>query len=478
MKEIKLSFIPAAEDTFKKGTWILIILCEVLVGFVGAVLDPLYIPILLVGTFCVIYSIKRPYFSYVLLLFSLPLFEYSIMGTQDVKHQAELKFSDILVVLTIFVWLLDGLVRKNLSFAKSPIITVIILLFAFMFLSLVWCKNLPTGCIVLAKKIVSVTVLFLTVNLVTDRKRLDSTLKFWTIIGSVYAFYGLWEMTHKHFTDVNSRFDAIQTSIRTSATEAGPNEFGFYLNLCLMICIPQVIITKSLRYRIFLIFSITMMILALITTISRGSWIGFAAGTIILSAYSKKCRKILLIGIVVAVVFLVSICNTYFMDAIYGRFTGLMNPSDTRDFEGRSSVWAAGFRMFQGSPICGVGIGSFGILSHPLGTQILILPHNLYVYILSEFGLIGISIFLSLVAVFIYNGIKTLKMQTGQDEKLILIGLFAGLFIYCLQGMTGSFYLEESEMWAFFGLAIAAINVLSTRPSVTPTSSHSLETSK
>lgn len=435
-----------------------------MIGLVSTALPPLYLLILVVVTPCVIWSLSRPYLSYVFLLFSLPFFAYSITGTQEEKGQIDIKFYDIATIIAIFSWIVNGLVKKTLSFEKSPIILPLFLLYAWMFFSLSWCYSFKVGTIDFAKKLICVSVFLLTINLVTDRKRLDMTFRLWTIIGLIYAFCSLWEVFHQGFGAAAARLaEHWGESVRTSGYAPGPNRFGFFLNLCMMISIPQLATTKSFKYKIFLIFSTIMMMLILITTMSRGAWAGFVAGAAILSFYSRACRKALIIGFIIAAVITVAISTTSYIDAIYERFAGLVDPSITKDYHGKPEVWAAGLKMFQDSPLIGVGIGSFNLLSPSYGSTILVLPHDLYIYILAEFGLIGAALFLLLVAISLAEALKTLKKLTNQSEKLILVGLLAGLFIYCFQGLAISFGFREADMGAFFGLAIATIKIFGTQ---------------
>ena len=157
------------------------------------------------------------------------------------------------------------------------------------------------------------------------------TFRLWTIIGLIYAFCSLWEVFHQGFGAAAARLaEHWGESVRTSGYAPGPNRFGFFLNLCMMISIPQLATTKSFKYKIFLIFSTIMMMLILITTMSRGSWAGFVAGAAMLSFYSRACRKALIIGFIIAAVITVAISTTSYIDAIYERFAGLVDPSITK----------------------------------------------------------------------------------------------------------------------------------------------------
>ena len=114
MRRIRIGtdYTPALDITSKSTIWILLILCEVVIGLVSTALPPLYLLILVVVTPCVIWSLSRPYLSYVFLLFSLPFFAYSITGTQEEKGQIDIKFYDIATIIAIFSWIVNGLVKR------------------------------------------------------------------------------------------------------------------------------------------------------------------------------------------------------------------------------------------------------------------------------------------------------------------------------------------------------------------------------
>lgn len=469
MNGISLSHSSNLDRVSRTSIWILLILFELGIGATSVVLPPLYVLILAGSAFIVIFSIEKPYFSYILVILSLPFFMYGITGSEEVKGSIDVKFVNVATILAVFSWVTNGLIKKDLVFEKSPIVLTIIVLYVWMFFSLAWCRNPAIGAADYAKKTIGVAVFFLTINLIKDQKSLDWTFKLWVIIGLIYSLCGLWEVLHQGFAAAAVRdYDKWGEDVRTSAYAPGPNRYGFFLNLCLMIGIPQLVTAKSFRYKVFLTFSIIMMMLLLICTMSRGAWAGFFVGAVILSFYSKSCRKILIIGFIVAMVIFVVITTSSFMSAAYERFAGLVDPTITKDYYGKPTIWTAGLKMFMDSPVVGVGVGSFNLLSPIYGATNLILPHSLYVYILAEFGLMGLTLVLALVGVFAFECIYTLKNLTSQGEKLIFVGLIAGLIIYCFQGLSISFGFRESDMWAFFGLAVAAMKIYRLKQMTTP----------
>jgi O-antigen ligase len=145
--------------------------------------------------------------------------------------------------------------------------------------------------------------------------------------------------------------------------------------------------------------------------------------------------------------------------------------------EKRQHLLAAAFRIFEDNPILGVGVGNFGdrypryakivglsaIDFTPIGLRQY--PHNLYLELATETGLLGLVSFL--VAMFVtlvslLRARRSLEMR-GEDVNagtitaitLSIVGyLFASLFLH--SGMP-------RYLWLVLGLAVAALR-LSRRP--------------
>lgn len=119
----------------------------------------------------------------------------------------------------------------------------------------------------------------------------------------------------------------------------------------------------------------------------------------------------------------------------------------------RLHFWNMSLQIFRHSPIAGAGPGSFREAliqpDNPLHRTSYRHAHNEYLTLLSQHGLIGLILFLSLAAA-IYR-------QAGRQDDLWLQRIVRiGLAIFCINALTDSSLHNESEGWTFVLLACLA----------------------
>ena len=101
-------------------------------------------------------------------------------------------------------------------------------------------------------------------------------------------------------------------------------------------------------------------------------------------------------AVVIYPAFLNARLNVSYGDASDPNATIGQNESDLT----RRIVFGAGISLFESSPIGGVGFGQFQFLSplHVSGSDVTY-PHNAYLRILAEQGILGVAAFIALLGV-------------------------------------------------------------------------------
>ncbi|HHT9161175.1 MAG TPA: O-antigen ligase family protein [Candidatus Brocadiia bacterium] len=375
----------------------------------------------------------------------------------------DIRYTQIAAVVAVLSWFFNGLITKKLYFEKNILNSPIAILVGWMLLSLVWTVSVYSGIREFLQIFFGVIVFFLTINNVKDEKTLNVALKIWIIAGLLCALSGTVELITTTLPAVKKlSFGTIThwgAAVRISGLKENPHRLGFLLNVCLMIAVPLLITSKSRKYKAFLIFCICSMLVVLINTMSRSTWIGCFVGIACCSFYSKRLAKIFFISCLVVLVLFVTLAPDALQHAVIERFKGVLNPMQTSSIAGRTSVWDAGMKMFKEHPLTGVGIGSFSTLAKQYGSTHLEAPHDVYLFFLSEFGLIGLSIFLFLIFTVVASIIKGFKRISDDTKKFVLLGLFVGLIIYFTQGLVVSYKFLEMEIWALLGLAMASLKI-------------------
>lgn len=445
------------------GIWAPIILIEVSLAAIATIFPIKPMIIIFIGFPLVLYLFSKPFHAYLLTVLLLPFWEITLRGIGDVEGQMDIRYTQIAAAIAVLSGLFNGLITKKLHFEKSILNFPIAVLVGWMLLSFIWAVSVYLGIKEFLLTLFGVVIFLLTINNIKDEKTLNTALKIWIIAGLLCALSGIVELitttlpalkglslgTIKHWGE----------PIRISGFKEGPHRLGFLLNVCLMITVPQLIISGSRKYKLFLGVCIFSMLVVLINTMSRSTWIGCFIGIACCSFYSKRLAKIFFISCLAAFVLFVALAPDALQHVVIERFKGVLDPMQTESIAGRESVWEAGMKMFKDRPVTGVGIGSFSALAIPYGSVHLEAPHNVYLFFLSEFGLIGLSIFLALIFTVIASIIKGFKCISNDANKLVLFGLFVGLIIYFTQGLVVSYKFLEVEVWALLGLATAALKI-------------------
>lgn len=459
------------------GIWLLIILVEICLAAIGTLFPIKPMIVVFIGIPLVFYLLSKPFHAFLLAILMLPFWEVSLSGIGDVQGQMDIRYTQIAAAVAALSWFFNGLITKKLYFEKSILNFPIAILVGWMMLSLIWAVSIYLGIRELLLVLYGVIVFFLTINTVKDEKTLNIALKIWIIAGLLCALSGMVELITTTLPAVRKLSLGTIThwgaAVRVSGLKENPHRLGFLLNVCLMITVPQLILSKSRKYRIFLILCICSMLIVLVNTMSRSTWIGCFVGITCCSFYSKRLAKIFLISLLAVLILFITVTPDALQHAVIERFKGVLDPMQTQSIAGRASVWNAGMKMFKEHPLTGVGIGSFSALAKQYGSVLLEAPHDIYLFFLSEFGLIGLSIFLTLIFTVAASIIRGLKRISNNTNKLVLLGLFVALIIYFAQGIVVSYKFLEMEIWALLGLAMAALKIYTSEKEKTSSKSFS-----
>ncbi len=102
-------------------------------------------------------------------------------------------------------------------------------------------------------------------------------------------------------------------------------------------------------------------------------------------------------------------------------------------------------------------------------------PHNTYCLVLSETGLVGLSLFLLFLACLFYELWNAQKKSVEIREKMVIRGFLVGFLAVCFHSLAGSDILKLSRIsalcWIFLGLSLSYLKYHSPQKAVQPSSS-------
>ena len=182
----------------------------------------------------------------------------------------------------------------------------------------------------------------------------------------------------------------------------------------------------------------------MILTYSRGCWIGIALAMGLMIVFTRRKLTSLL-------VFAVLLAPLFIPETIMHRLLSIGNVTDTSTSY-RVYIWQGTIRMLKDFWYCGVGIGeaAFGNVYPSYSLNAVSAPHahNLYLHILSETGIIGITAVASLLILF-YKYISSSAIK-NQENKITAVSLGCAMAGYLAQGMFDNVWYNYRIYFFFF----------------------------
>lgn len=219
---------------------------------------------------------------------------------------------------------------------------------------------------------------------------------------------------------------------RVYSTFFNPNVFGFFINLSLLLACEELATKKgNLELSVFALGTI-----CLILTFSRSSWASLIVSLIVASRFNKKYLKYALI---------ISISILSF-DLILG--IGRVNPAKAAEdssFLYRFEVWKTCIEIIKDNPLSGIGFGTLfkyvADYSSVVSTKIEH-SHNIYIQIFTETGILGFSIFLTII----FDILMKFKKSLYKNKNKQWITAFAIFIMTLVHGMVDSVPLTPQIM--------------------------------
>lgn len=210
----------------------------------------------------------------------------------------------------------------------------------------------------------------------------------------------------------------------------------------------------------------------IIASWSRGAWIGLAASTAtVILLRGKRWAAALLIAAALAVALLgAGMAANVIPAAVLERFADVgayFRPFDVRTVEvtdanwaivERMAHWQAGWAMFSDRPWLGVGFGNYeavypayaiGIWRDPLGHA-----HNYYINVAAEAGLLGLMVYLAVLAMALAQTIRLARRSLGL-ARAICIGALGLLAHLCVHNLVDNLYVHGMNMLVGMVLGMA-----------------------
>ena len=235
-----------------------------------------------------------------------------------------------------------------------------------------------------------------------------------------------------------------------------PNYFGQFQATAIVAVTACAMLATSIRVRLLLMVSLVPLGTALVVSLSRGAAVTALAGLLVLAfAKSRRLGIAAVIAGAAGVLFVYPLFLSWrfgFTNAGTAQMASILAASDGA----RGEAVIAGLELVASSPIIGVGFGQYQFATAQIaGILYGQSAHNWYMKVLAEGGIVGITLWLSLL-VAVCVGL----WRRGRPERVLGFALLATLVV-------GSMFAEPPssfQMSAFEAMVIVAALAGAWRP--------------
>lgn len=397
-----------------------IILCQPEAGILGLIILAPFTSLLPHPTLVVLAGVIVTTFAYVV---------------KCIRGKRTMRFGLIgaFVMLFAFVMLLGGFSATGGRESVYPALTYVILLLGY----------------------------FLTTNLLGTRELCHHALISLGVSSAIVAAYGVFQYVLGDIT-ANWLDTEMFSYIPGRATSFfdNPNVLGTYLVMMIPFILAIFICVKGFKTKGVIFAELTLTILCLIWTWSRGAWLGGIVGVLaLLIVLNSKNLMLLVIGGLGA-----PLLKYVLPDGVIARFVSIGNMADSSTYY-RVYTWKGVIRMLKDVWISGIGVGQSAFENmYPLfayaGIEAAPHAHNLIMQLIVELGVSGVVIFCMLMFFFYQNCFEFIKNSSGENRLLVGAGM-SGITAALVMGLFDHIWYNYRIFfifWVVVGLTVSYIS--------------------
>jgi O-antigen ligase len=376
----------------------------------------------------------------VLLVTTLPIASVNVVGDVEVNFA----LSDVLLLLLLFVALAVGAVKKTPL--RLPALGLTTALLAWVLLSLmVGVSRYGTGSslvyvIALAKFIALFLYLYAVVNLIDSSEDVRLFLQTWLITSSLVAMLGI---AGSLLFILTGQRTPLSEGIRALGTFENPNLFAAYVSLSFFFACALLVRAESPGARAFLLLPMVLQLVALGLSASRGGALGFVFGLLVLLILSRSFHLRVASGALVLTPLIVLFTLSLLAPALRNSVQPILNRiASAQDLESQAHVrryflWRQAIASFDANPVFGVGRGNYrGIVAKDREMRYAKTPHNTFLGILAETGLLGLVLFLAILGSFLPSLLRWVRKSTEPISRSAAAAFLSALIAIVIHGLA------------------------------------------
>jgi O-antigen ligase len=399
---------------------------------------------------------------------------YDILGFK-------IKLYQVFLISGLLGFLLANLLMRA-KIRKDAVFLLLVSYWAVGFISLQNAEIKTDAYVILTIELISILIYFLVVQAVRDREIVRKALLAIIHSGTFVALFSIFQVVTYNLGLLSMVMHTRQFFWgRPMGTFYESNYLGAYSLSVSLILIGLLISRQKEINPLYLVFSLSLQLVSLLLSMTRGAWLGLPFGLIVLFLLIRFMKKkqwglrwMTMAAVSIGAIFLLIIA-LYFLvpsvsDVIWERLTsfGSMN-LNPQSYSAEGVRWGKMQQMIEvipERPILGFGPGQAGML---VGEYTWYDPDvdylrrgagspNLFFGIVFQRGFLGFFLFCVFLAVFLKKILGTMRKMTDEFLQTALVSIFLGF-----SGVFFTFMITDNHLLAFFwiymGLMIGIVNL-------------------
>ncbi len=339
-----------------------------------------------------------------------------------------------LAVMLCTMGLLHYVCNNGLRWRFGVLPAVVLLIGVLLFLGILYSPSPARGLMKAGRYLsMNLFVFFATTLFIDDSNRLKNLLKIIALSGFALGVISI----------IHVGFVGMETISRFTLPGQNPIWFSRGLGLSVLATLFLIELAKKRYHKLLLTAFIFLLLFVIYITASRGPLLALL---IVLLLYffilqRKKLNLLRALSLFLVAFFSLKLFIAFAPGQIWNRMLSLFSGFDLTTLL-RLRAFEAARDLFLDNPLIGVGTGGF---EH---YNILAYPHNIFLELASELGILGVLPFFVMILCAAYLGVRLLKSKTSSALESNLSKVFFAIFVFSLinSQFSGEIY-GNYELW-------------------------------
>ena len=362
------------------------------------------------------------------------------------------------IAVALVAWLARMLICGRIGFVRTPLDLPILAYLITQVISVVFSPFKAHSLLALKEEWL-LLVFFLITNNVEEEDKAKKLFAILISVSAVVGFYSIWQ----HYTGMDLYRHRMLEPRGDVFLSLGFFDHhltfgGYYMLVFLLAFVFLISSALPTMLRVSTLVASAVLGFSLVFSYARSAWLGAVAGG--LSCGLLKGGKFILfltLGLVVLCL-LVYLVEPTSWERIKEIDLSKDQPGSTR-----IRLWQTSINMIRDKPIWGIGLGNFSRLFDRYKVEgtydTTCHPHNDYLNVAVNTGLLGLLAYLSIWAVFLYSTVRSLRENTGSRlARSVQMGAVAAIVAFLFAGLLQCYYTDaEVNMLVMFILGLTTV---------------------